>query len=148
MPLPLAQDRSALQGLSRAALAGLALAAAAGAAAQEPLDARGFAAIAEGRTLHFTHLGLPYGAEQFFPGRRSLWRTADGICAEGRWWAEGEAICFRYEAQPVPQCWRFLPGPAGLAAEHLEAGAGTGFVVELSHADTTPLPCPGPKVGS
>ena len=64
------------------------------------------------------------------------------------WWDEGGAICFRYADEPTPQCWRFLPRDGGMAAELVEASAGTGFVVELSHADAEPLPCPGPKVGS
>ncbi|HJT61229.1 MAG TPA: hypothetical protein VJ797_06065 [Burkholderiales bacterium] len=118
------------------------------AAGQGALTPGAFEAISEGQTLHFTHLGAPYGAEQFFAGRRSLWRHADGTCTEGRWWDEGEAICFRYADAPAPQCWRFLPRPGGLAAELVEGGAGTGFVVEMSHADAEPLPCPGPKVGS
>ena len=118
------------------------------AGAQGVLTPGAFEAMAEGRTLHFTHLGAPYGAEQFFEGRRSLWRYADGTCTEGRWWDEGGAICFRYADEPAPQCWRFLPRSGGMAAELVEGGAGTGFVVEMSHADTEPLPCPGPKVGS
>jgi hypothetical protein len=133
------RDRAAL--LTLALLAGPA-------AAGEVLSPGAFAALAEGRTLHFTHLGRPYGAEQYFPGQRSLWRYADGSCAEGRWWAAGEDVCFRYEGAPEVQCWRFLSRPGGLAAEKLEGEAVTGFVVEMSHADRVPLACPGPKVGS
>ncbi|HRO12091.1 hypothetical protein [Amaricoccus sp.] len=121
---------------------------AAPAAGQEILTPEAFEAMAEGRTLHFTHLGRPYGAEQYLPGRRSIWRYADGSCTQGRWWAEGERICFRYDTDPEAQCWRFLPRPGGLAAERLEGAAATGFTVEMSRADTAPLACPGPKVGT
>ena len=104
------------------------------AAAQGVLTPGAFEAMSEGRTLHFTRQGARYGAEQFFEGRRSLWRYADGTCTEGRWWDEGGAICFRYADEPAPQCWRFLPRSGGMAAELVEGGAGTGFVLN----DLTP----------
>jgi hypothetical protein len=130
--------------IARAAL----LLALASPAAGEPMTAEAFEALAEGRVLHFTRAGAPYGAEQYFPGRRSLWRYADGTCAEGVWWPEAGGVCFRYEAGAGAQCWRFEARPDGFAAELVEDGAGTGFVLELSRRDETPLPCPGPKVGS
>jgi hypothetical protein len=129
-------------------LAILALLVSAPAAAGEPMTAEAFEALAEGHVLRFTYQGAPFGAEQYFPGRRSLWRYADGTCSAGVWWAEGGGVCFRYEERTDTQCWRFRPRPGGLAAELVEDGAGTGFVLELSGRDETPLPCPGPKVGS
>jgi len=132
----------------RRASLGLLLLLAAPAAAQEVLTPGEFEALAEGRTLHFTYEGLPYGDEQYLPGRRSLWRYADGSCAEGVWWGEAERICFRYATDPEAQCWRFLPRPGGLAAERVVGDTGTGFVVEMSHMDGTPLPCAGPYVGT
>ena len=118
------------------------------AAAQEVLTAPAFEKLAEGRTLYFTEQGAPYGAEQYFSGRRSLWRDADGLCETGRWWGDADAICFGYEDGGPAQCWRFRRGPQGVTAELVENGADTGFVVEMSHADAEPLPCPGPRVGS
>ncbi len=125
-----------------------ALALAAPAAAQGPMTPEAFEALAEGHVLHFSRDGRSFGAEQYFPGRRSLWRYADGTCAEGVWWAEAGGVCFRYQERSDTQCWRFLDDAGGLAAELVEDGAGTGFVLELSSRDETPLPCPGPKVGS
>ena len=160
MRLALAQDRGALHGVlpgrrvrpraAANALARLALLvlAAGSAAAQTTMTPGEFEALAEGRTLHFTYRQAPYGAEQFLAGRRSVWRYADGSCVVGRWWDEGDAICFSYEADPTPQCWRFLPRPGGVAAELVEGGAGTGFVVEMERTDEAPLPCPGPDLGS
>ena len=118
------------------------------AAAGEPMSADAFRALAEGQVLRFTLEGAPFGAEQYFAGRRSLWRYADGTCAAGIWWAEAGGVCFRYDERPDTQCWRFEHRPGGFAAELVEGGAGTGFVLELSGRDATPLPCPGPKVGS
>ena len=60
----------------------------------------------------------------------------------------GRADCFRYATDPEAQCWRFLPRPGGLAAERVVGDTGTGFVVEMSHMDGTPLPCAGPYVGT
>jgi hypothetical protein len=107
-----------------------------------------FEALSEGRTLHFTRQGEPFGAEQYFPGRRALWRFADGTCDRGFWRAEGQEICFVYEGNPGPQCWTFERRGAGYAAALVEEGAPPGLVLELSHADDAPLDCPAPDVGS
>jgi hypothetical protein len=120
-----------------------------GASAQEALSPEAFEALAEGHTLRFTLDGAPFGAEQYFPGRRSLWRFADGSCEAGEWWPEGGLVCFRYDAGDVPvQCWRFRPAGGGYAAVQVEEGAETGFALTLAGRDTTPLDCPGPLVGS
>jgi hypothetical protein len=124
------------------------LVALAGPAAAEVLTPEAFEALAEGRTLYFTQGEARYGEEQYLPGRRSLWRYEDGSCSNGLWWGEGEAICFSYEDAPGPQCWRFTRGPRGVSAELVEGGARTGIVVEMSRADTVPLPCAGPDVGT
>ena len=114
----------------------------------EPLSTAAFEALAEGHVLRFTQDGAPFGVEQFFPGRRSLWQYRDGTCAGGVWWPDAGLICFRYEAETVSQCWRFEKGAGGVSAELVEAGAPTGLVVELSGWDTRPLACPGPRVGT
>ena len=160
MRLALAQDRGALHGVlpgrrvrpraAANALARLALLvlAAGPAAAQTTMTPRRVRGAGRGPDAPLHPPAAPYGAEQFLAGRRSLWRYADGTCVAGRWWDEGDAICFRYEADPTPQCWRFLPRPGGVAAELVEGGAGTGFVVEMERTDEAPLPCPGPDLGS
>jgi hypothetical protein len=73
----------------RFAFSGFAMAVLSGSAAAEPLDAAAFERLARGRTLHFTLDGLPFGSEQFFDGRRSLWRFTDGECGSGGWWDQG-----------------------------------------------------------
>lgn len=132
---------------ARTLIAGLLLAAALPAAA-EILPPEAFEALAEGRTLHFSLGGLPFGSEQFLPGRRSLWRFAGGTCEPGSWRAEGEAICFVYDRDPRPMCWHFRRDGAGYAAWLVEDGAETGFRLSLEGMDRAPLPCPGPEVGS
>jgi hypothetical protein len=118
------------------------------AAAQPAMTPQAFEAASTGRTLHFTWLGQPFGAEQYFEGRRVLWRFADGRCQRGHWWDAGDRICFSYEDGDGPQCWRFLPRASGFAAALVEDGAETGFVLDLAGSDTAPLDCPGPYVGS
>ncbi len=166
MRLALAQDRTTLYGQLPAAsgrapdrrTSGLPesvssccspLAAPAGAAAQS-VSPRDFEAMAQGHTLYFTLDGAPFGAEQYFSGRRSLWRFADGRCEAGRWWPEADRICFRYDADAdaAAECWRFRDRPGGFAAALVENGAETGFVLDLAGSDRTPLDCPGPDVGT
>lgn len=128
------------------ALAVLALAAP---AAAEVVPPAAFGVEVEGRTLHFTRDGMPFGAEQFLPGRRTLWRFADGICAPGRWWEmDGDAICFEYDALEGPICWRMRREGEAFSAHLLEGGVETGFRLDLDRIETAPLDCPGPDVGS
>ena len=112
------------------------------------LDADAFEALSEGRTLHFTLDGLPFGSEQFFPGRRSLWRTPDGRCETGVWAPRGDAICFVYETTPEAQCWRFTRSGGEIRADFMEGGEPDGESVLLDRVDDARLDCPGPRVGS
>jgi hypothetical protein len=111
--------------------------------AAEDMTAEAFGRLAEGRTLYFTRDGRPFGAEQYFPGRRSLWRFEDGTCEEGRWWGEGRLICFVYD-DGAPQCWHFHGTSRSFTAESVESG----FILDFSRADERPLACPGPRIGT
>lgn len=125
-----------------------ALATAAPALAETVVPPAAFEALATGRTLHFTLNGRPFGAEQFFPGRRSLWRYADATCEPGIWAAEGAAICFDYGTGDGPICWHFVETAQGYAARLLEDDRPAGLQLELDRISDDPLPCPGPEVGS
>lgn len=116
--------------------------------AEPPLSPAAFEALAEGRTLHFSLDGEPFGSEQFFADRRSLWRFADGACQSGGWSARADLICFRYDGAPDLQCWRFGRSGGRLRAGLVEDGRETGFALELEEVDDTPLPCLGPDVGT
>lgn len=124
----------------------------ASAAFAESVGPDAFEAMSEGRTLHFTLDGEPYGAEQYFSDRRALWRHADGTCSWGRWYPRDGLICFEYEAGAEegqePQCWTFEGGASGFSAALIEDGAPTGLTLDLDRTDTAPLDCPGPGVGS
>ena len=133
--------------MRRLAPALLALAAAAPGAA-EPVTPEAFEAMSEGRTLHFFRDGAPFGDEQFFTGRRSLWRFADGTCEPGRWAAEGEQICFVYDSDPAPICWLFRSDGPRFLAELADESEAAGFTLELDRIVPEPLPCPAPDLGS
>lgn len=119
-----------------------------GALAAETMTPQAFEAASTGRVMHFSLNGQYFGSEQYFPGRRVIWRFGDGSCQPGRWWAEGPLICFFYEGGEAPQCWAFHPRPGGFAASLVEDGVESGLVLELAGTDTAPLACPGPDVGS
>ncbi len=109
------------------------------AAAQQALDAEGFEALVEGRTLTYAaEGGEPYGIERYRPGRRVTWAWAgDDECLPGTWYeggtTEDPAICFLYEGDPVPQCWRIFQDGEGLRAVFLGEGGGA-VLYELAEA--------------
>jgi hypothetical protein len=107
-----------------------------------------FEALSEGRTLTFSRGGAFFGAEQYFERRRSLWLAGDGTCLEGRWYAEGEQICFLYTNDPRPHCWLFREHGGRYSAHLVEGGVETGLALHLSVISDGPLACPGPDVGS
>jgi hypothetical protein len=99
--------------------------------AQDPVTAEEFEALVEGRTLTYGAPGEPpYGIEHYFPNRRVTWAfLGTNECIEGEWYAEGPpeapAICFVYEDDLEPQCWRFFREGEGLRAEFLNDGGST-----------------------
>lgn len=116
-------------------------------AGAEILGAAEFEAFTEGRTLHFDYAGQHFGSEQFFSGRRSLWRFSTGECASGIWYPQGDQICFVYEGDDLPRCWITERRGGGVSATLADEAAAP-FSVDLSHVDQEPLNCPGPRVGS
>jgi hypothetical protein len=113
--------------------------------AETPMSAEDFAARVEGRTLTYSWGGAPFGTEQYFPNRRVAWAFTDDICVYGRWYPQGEEICFVYDDRPDPQCWLFFDRAGRLVAQFMGEGDG-GLVSEVAQAET-PMTCPGPEVG-
>mgnify|MGYP000041122707 CR=1 FL=1 len=111
------------------------------------LDAAGLEALAGRGTLHFVGPDGAYGAEQFLPGRRSLWRFAGSqTCQSGHWYERGPAICFLYEGEPAPSCWILEKIGAGVIAR--SEGGGPDATLSLERIDPAPLPCPLTGAGS
>lgn len=113
--------------------------------AQQALDAESFEALTRGKTFYFSSGGEPYGAEEYLEDRRVRWSFLDGQCLEGRWWQEGELICFVYEDDPDQHCWTFRIEAGGLRAQFL--GDPGGRVLYELRQSQKPLHCLGPKVG-
>lgn len=118
----------------------------AGPATAEPLmTAAEFDAYTRGQTFYYAKDGIPYGAEEYLPGRRVRWTFLDGDCQSGEWYEQGGLICFVYENQPEPQCWSFVQAAGGLIARFRNDPALT-ELYEVSKSPE-PLECPGPRVG-
>jgi hypothetical protein len=129
-----------------AAAALCAVLAAAPGVAETPLDGAAFEALTSGRTLHFDRWGLPYGAEQYLPGRRVIWQFEGEDCLAGRWYPRDDAICFVYDAAPGAVCWSVLDTEAGIRIREQDDVPGNDLTIRK--ATETPLPCPGPWLGS
>ncbi|MEO0999428.1 MAG: hypothetical protein AAFW69_02305 [Pseudomonadota bacterium] len=113
---------------------------------EEIVPPAAFEALSEGKTLYFELFGRPFGAEQYFPGRRVRWQFAEGICQEGTWFAEGDALCFSYDENPVPICWYFLKRGGTYIARQVGQAPEDGELT-LVRRDEEPLDCPGPDTG-
>ncbi len=123
----------------------LLLAAASAEAADAPMSAAEFDAYATGKTLTYALGGEVYGAEQYLPGRRVVWAFKGEECRNGVWYEEAGQICFVYEQDSTPQCWRFLNSPGGLRARF--SGDPEGAELAAVQESQQPLICAGPDVG-
>jgi hypothetical protein len=111
-----------------------------------PMTAEEFEAYVTGSTITYRQYDYVFGTEEYLDGRKVRWSVAPTDCQYGRWYPEGEAICFVYEYDPTtPHCWRFWMEEGRLAALSTEAQPGAElYEVERNQA---PLSCPGPDVG-
>lgn len=100
-----------------------------------------FEAYVEGRTLSFGTLGNPnYGIEKYLPNRKVIWQGADGECVEGHWFQQGKDICFLYESDPEPKCWRTFQTENGILAEFTTR---PGMSALFESVEDAVLNCPG-----
>ena len=143
--LALATLLLATQALPMAQIARPALAESAQPVANTPLSAAEFEAYAEGKTLSYAQDGVVWGSEQYLPGRKVVWAFTEDDCQYGHWFEEQGNICFVYDNDPAPQCWRFFREASGLRAIFMGVDGGTSLS-EVAQS-TTPLNCPGPDVG-
>ena len=114
--------------------------------AQTVVPPQVFEQMSTGKTLYFFRNGTFFGAEQYFPGRKSLWQYDGGECLEGNWFARGDMVCFTYREDPRVQCWHFLEKSGGYVARG--EGDPPDLDLELGRMDTQPLNCPGPGFGA
>lgn len=114
-------------------------------ASETPISAEVFEAYVTGKTLEYARGGQPFGAEDYLSDRRVRWSYLNDECLEGRWYPEGEQICFVYDGISTPQCWSFFLEGDGLRAR-FENRPGATELYETVELDA-PLMCPGPDVG-
>ena len=110
------------------------------------MSASEFEAYVTGKTLFFAQDGRSYGAERYLTNRHVEWSFLDGDCKLGRWFPEGQNICFVYEDNPTPQCWQFRKGAGGLIAQ-FQNSEDLGTLYEAQDLGEEML-CLGPKVGA
>ncbi len=115
------------------------------AVAEEEMSAAEFEAYVEGRTLTYHDDGVAYGVEQYLPGRRVRWAYFGDECWDGYWYDDGPNICFVYEDNPEPKCWRFTRKGGRLSALFIGSEEGRELYEALNSEE--PLYCPGPDVG-
>ena len=113
--------------------------------AETPMTAAEFDAYVTGKTLTYSQFGTIFGIEEYLPGRKVRWAFTEDICQYGTWYEEAGNICFVYEYDPTPHCWRFWQEGDGLKALSVNDAPGS----ELSEVAQTdqPLSCAGPDVG-
>lgn len=129
------------------ALASLALVSPALAAqAETPMTAAEFEAYATGKTLSYAQGARIWGSEQYLPDRQVIWAFDQDDCQYGIWFEDAGNICFVYENDPAPQCWRFYNDTTGLRAEFVDDPANT--ALSEVNQTRTPLQCNGPDVGA
>ncbi len=141
MTLRLPVARCAFGMVLSAVLAGRLAAAQTGA----PMTAAEFEAYATGKTLSYAQEGVVWGSEQYLPGHKVIWAFSRDDCQYGSWFEDNGGICFVYENDPAPQCWRFFKDAAGLRAEYVDDPENR--VLSEVRQTAEPLQCPGPEVG-
>jgi len=113
--------------------------------AETPMTGAEFDAYVTGRTLSFaTADAPPYGVEQYLPNQEVIWSRGDGTCENGIWYEEADTICFVYETDPTPKCWRTYLTENGIKAEF--ASRPNGSTIYETDLDPLALICPGPDL--
>lgn len=113
--------------------------------AQDYVTPQEFEEFSRNKTLYFSFQGTPFGAEQFFEGRRSLWQHSDGTCSAGAWHNDGNKLCFLYEDNLALQCWFMYRRDGDIFVRAEDAPEDQ--ELKLERQDVVPLPCIGPDLG-
>ncbi|NJM83977.1 MAG: hypothetical protein HC844_17375 [Tabrizicola sp.] len=113
--------------------------------AEPPMSAEAFDTYATGKTMTYSLAGRVYGTEEYLPGRRVRWAFTADICQFGSWYQQGEDICFLYDGDPEPHCWKFWDRGGWLDALAVTDAPDAGLS-EVAETEE-PLACAGPDVG-
>jgi len=113
--------------------------------AQERLDGPSFDALLEGQTVTFVAPdGFTTAQEAYHPGRRVTWLHSADTCRKGRWYPQGEQICFLYEGSDTPSCTIFSHNNGTFVSYHYEAD----FAWTSIAVTTEPIACTTDFLGS
>lgn len=113
--------------------------------ADTPMTAAEFEAYATGKTLSYAQGAEVWGSEQYLPNRQVIWAFNTEDCQYGIWFEDEGNICFVYDDDPAPQCWRFFREAGGLRAEFVDDPANT--ALSEVRQSREPLQCKGPDIG-
>ena len=114
----------------------------------EILTGKQFDALTRDTTMHFSADGQYFGSEQFFSGRRTVWRAEDGRCVNGKWDYQAPAICFIYDDGSGPFCWTVEKQGREVTVTSTNAVEDSPpLALELTSQDTQPILCTGPLFG-
>jgi len=118
------------------------------AAEDRPVSPEEFERLVLGETMSFIGTSGLYGAEEYFGDRRVRWSFLDGTCTDGRWFNQGNQICFQYDdgGNAEPQCWSFYMKDDALVGEY-DNGGQTAAPVQMQMR-SGPLYCLSPEVGA
>lgn len=112
----------------------------------EPMNGAAVAVFWGQDTVTYEADGVVVGWEDYRPDRQVVWKTAGGGCEFGTW-AEGPEgqICFTYDGDTAPVCWRFDQSGGVVTAQSVADPAAPRLTATLKTPE--PLICPGPEVG-
>lgn len=99
------------------------------------LDADGFRALFEGKTIHLSANGRYFGSEYYKKGDRSVWVQIGRPCMPGVWYYDKPHICFRYD-ETGTHCWTVFRRGDTFFATSVE-----GFELRIDAVDEKPLSC-------
>lgn len=115
--------------------------------AGDAMNATEFDAYTKGKTITFGVAGDDaYGIEQYQDNQRVIWSFLDGVCSNGVWYESKGNICFRYDFDPDPKCWKFYDEPDGLRAVYINS-PNTSVLYEALESGEL-LICPRPNLSS
>ena len=113
--------------------------------AELPMSAHDLDAYPTGKTITWDYGGGLRGQEQYLPGRQVLWAFEADKRLRGTWFEDSGNICFVYENDGGPQCWRFARDGKRLRAQFMNEPGGR--VINEIGQSPDPLRCTGPEVG-
>ena len=119
------------------------------AAAETPMTGAEFQAHVGTNTFSYAYSNGVRGTADYGPDRTLLWAFEGDDCISGKWFEDGDQLCFAFEDGRLSACWHFFKDNGRLRGQATYLGSGDLAEIEIfevSHTDQ-PLTCAGPDVG-